>query len=312
MFISHISALEFWRKHRALPEERAERLTKITLPNTPPTTGQVRRTGLTLPVHITICSPIARWLSKTMQQHVLTDKVIPGCFLEVKDGLWVSSPEFCFLQMAGFLSLAQLIELGYEICGEYSLPVANDPNPPDRGFYYRKQLTSINRIGKFLANMPGAKGCQKAKRALRYLNENSASPMETKLSILLTLPYLLGGFGLIAPELNSRITPSKTERISTSKNFYTCDLFWPEYNLAAEYDSVQHHTGSNHINSDAKKKNSLILMGVTVITVTKQQLYRTRELEKVARILATRMGKRLRFKKNSFYKTHRELRKQLF
>jgi len=311
-FISHISALEYWRKHRTIPEDSAERRSGVLLPDNPPATELVLRAGLTLPVHIIISNPIARWSSKTMQQHVLTDKVTTGCFLKVEDELWVSSPEYCFLQMAGSLSLAKLIELGYEFCGAYSLPAANDANPPDRGFYYRKQLTSTKKLEAFISDMSGVRGYQKAKRALRYLIDNSASPMETKLSILLTLPYLLGGFGLIAPELNSRIIPSKTARKSTSKSFYTCDLFWPEYSLAVEYDSAQQHTGSEHINSDAKKKNALTLMGITVITVTKQQLYSTVELEKVARILATCLDKRLRFKKKSFVVNHSELRRQLF
>lgn len=160
--------------------------------------------------------------------------------------------------------------------------------------------------------MPAVRGSKKAKRAIRYLLDNSASPMETKLAILLTLPYLLGGYGFIAPELNSRIIPSKTVKRSVSKTFYSCDLYWPDYYLAVEYDSAQHHSGSEQINSDAKKKNALTLMGITVITVTKQQLYNGTEFEKVARVIANCLGKRLKFNKGSFALIHAELRRQLF
>ncbi|MCL1895345.1 MAG: hypothetical protein FWG03_02225 [Clostridiales bacterium] len=121
------------------------------------------------------------------------------------NGLMVSSPEFCFLQMAGQLTLAKLIELGYELCGVYSMPNADDKNVPERGFYNRQPLTSIKKLKAFLDSMPGVKGRKKAMRALRYLRDGSASPMETKLAILLTLPYMLGGYGFSLPEMNKRI-----------------------------------------------------------------------------------------------------------
>ena len=300
IFLSHSSALEYWRTHRMIAEDSGGRPRKHSLPVKPPATESVRRTGLSLPVHIMISNPKARRISLVMKQHVCTDEAPAGCFIKAAEGLWVSSPEFCFLQMAGALSLARLIELGYEICGLYSIPTADDTNPPERGFYNRNPLTNVKKLNAFIARVPGIRGNQKAKRALRYILDNSASPMETKLSILLTLPYLLGGYGLIAPELNYRIIPSKTARKFTSKTSYSCDLFWPEYNLAVEYDSAQHHSGSEQINSDAKKKNSLTLMGITVITVTKQQLYNTVEFEKVAIILANCLGKRLKYKKSIF------------
>jgi very-short-patch-repair endonuclease len=312
IFLSHSSALEYWRKHRVMTEDNVGRPKKYSLPDKPPATESVRQTGLSLPVHIMISNPKARRISQVMKQHICTDEAPAGCFVKAAEGLWVSSPESCFIQMAGVLSLAKLIELGYEICGLYSIPTADDTDLPERGFYYRNPLTSVKKLNAFIARVPGIRGNQKAKRAIRYLLDNSASPMETKLSILLTLPYLLGGYGLIAPELNNRIIPSKTARKFTSKTSYSCDLFWPEYNLAVEYDSAQHHSGSEQINSDAKKKNSLTLMGITVITVTKQQLHNTVEFEKVAIILANCLGKRLKYKKSSFTTAHKELREQLF
>ena len=54
--------------------------------------------------------------------------------------------------------------------------------------------------------------------------------------------------------------------------------------------------GKNHIANDAKKRNTLASMGVTVITVTKQQLFNSSEFEKAARVMAAFLGKRLQFK----------------
>ena len=312
IFISHSSALEYWRKHRVIPASKIRQPDKVLLPDNPPTTKSVKQIGLALPVHIMVGKPVSRWSSLTMKQHVQNNLTSTSCFINTADELWVSSPEFCFLQMATVLSLPRLVELGYEICGRYSLPTPDDQNPPERGFYYRDPLTNAKKLGVFVSHMLGTRGYQKAKRAIRYLLDNSASPMETKLSIILTLPYMLGGYGFQAPELNSRIIPSKTVKKSVSRAFYTCDLFWPDYFLAVEYDSAQHHSGSEQINSDAKKKNSLTLMGITVITVTKQQLHNGTEFEKVARVIANCLGKRRKFSKSSFALVHAELRRQLF
>ena len=311
VFISHQSALEYWRTHRALPHSNTQQRCRVTLPQNPPTTEQTKLTGLSLPLHILLREPNNRWASKTMRQHAFTGKTPEGCFMSTEEGLFVSSPEFCFLQLSGQMTLHRLIELGYELCGSYSMPAPGDSNVPERGFHLRQPLTSTKKLAVFAARMPGSSGHKKAMRALRYLLDGSASPMETKLSILLTLPYKLGGYGLIRPKLNSRINPSRIAILSSGKEYYVCDLFWPDHDLAVEYDSELFHTGLTHITADSKKRNALTMMGVTIITVTKQQLYSSMEFDKVARALANRLRKRLVFKNPDFAVAQRELRKQL-
>jgi len=311
IFISHQTALEYWRIRRRLPDVNKKRERQIALPKGPPVTAQVKQTGLTLPLHVMLNNPVNRWQSTAMKQHVFKGSIPADSFIDAEDGLMVSSPELCFFQLAGELTLVELIELGYELCGEYSMPSAGGENAPELGFYKREALTSTKKLDAFIALMSGVKGCKNARHAMRYLLDASASPMETKLSMLLTLPYKLGGFGLIPPELNSRIIPSKTTRKISDKNYYSCDLFWPDYNLAVEYDSDFFHTGSKQIANDAKKRNTLVSMGVTVITVTRQQLFNSLEFEKSARILAFFLGKRLRFKNPEFSAAHCALRDQL-
>ena len=253
----------------------------------------------------------ARRKRKAMRLHFFAGQTHEGCFIRIDDGLFVSSPEFCFLQMASLLPLAGLIELGYELCGTYSLPAAGDPNVPERGFHIRRPLTGTRRLTAFLDRMPGANGHQNAVKAVRYILEGSASPMETKLSIILTLPYRLGGFGFPTPELNFRVVPSKTDKKFSSKESYVCDLFWPDHDLAVEYDSVLFHAGQGQIANDSKKKNVLVMMDVTVISVTKQQLYSLGEFWKTAGAIAKCLGKRLKCDKPDFVAAHRDLHRQL-
>ena len=310
-FVTHQSALEYWRIRRTLPNDTASRRCRAALPNNPPATDLVKSFGLSLPIHIMLANHNSRWGSATMTQHIFAGETPVGCFTNTEQGFYVSSPEFCFLQMAGIMTFVELIELGFELCGTYSMPIKEDASVIKVGFYQRQALTNTKKLAKFLESLRGVKGSKKAKRALRYVLDGSASPMETKLSILLTLPYKSGGFGFVQPELNSRIIPSKTAKRSSSKKSYVCDLYWSDYDLAVEYDSEQFHTGFADIAKDSKKRNALTLMGVTVITVTKQQFYSAIEFEKVARVLANCLGKRLVFKNPSFSDAHHGLRNQL-
>jgi len=311
LFVGYNSALEYWRKRRKLPAKSAQRRYSAGLPEKTPAVEHLIFSGLTLPIHIVVGEAGARRLTRIVRSHVFTGETPVGCFMNIGRGFMVSSPEFCFLQMASLLTLIELIELGYELCGAYSLPLPNDKDVPEKGFYDRQQLTSTIKLKEFLDIMPGTRGHQKAMRALRYLKDGSASPMETKLTMLMTLPYGLGGFYFKMPELNKRISLPVSVRKYFRKNYYICDLYWPDEKVAVEYDSDQFHTGSERIANDSNKRNALALIGVQVVSVTKKQLYSSLEMEGAARTVAKHMGRRLFSKKSNFFAAHRTLRKQL-
>jgi len=311
LFISHQSALEFWRKRRKLPGNSADRRCNVVLSSEPARTEHLAFLDLVLPVHIVLGSQKTRRLSPVATQHVFSGETPIGCFMNIGNGVMVSSPEFCFLQMASQLTLIELIELGYELCGVYSLPLAYDKKVPACGFYQRKQLTDTRKLGDFLEGMTGTKACEKARRAVRYIQDNSASPMETKLAMLITLPYKLGGFGFKMPQLNYRINLPMSAKKYFSKDYYICDIYWPDEKVAVEYDSDKFHTGSERIANDSNKRNALALQGIQVISVTRKQLYRFKELDGAAKTLAKHLGKRLFPKKGDFATVRLKLRSQL-
>jgi len=310
-FISHQSALEYWRRSLKLPGESADRRCKVALPDRPVEVEPHTFSGFTLPAHIMIGDRGARQRSEIIKQHLFSGETPVGCFMNIGDERMVSSPEFCFLQMAERFTLVELIELGYELCGGYSLPLEEDPDIPERGFYNRRPLTSVNKLKGFLESTPGVKEYRKAKRAVHYMLDGAVSPMETKLAIFLTLPFMLGGYGFDMPELNYRITLVKAARKNFNKDYYVCDIFWPDEKIGVEYDSDQQHTGSDRIAKDSKRRNALNSIGIRVVSVTKQQLHCPVELESVARTIAKHKNRRLFLNKSRFDKAHKELRKQL-
>jgi len=272
--------------------------------------------GLTHPLEITLGTLRAGRKSSLVRFHVCSKALPEGSIIDVGEGLFVTSPEYCFFQLANELPLAKLVQLGLELCGSYTLP-ANDtdregPELAKRGFRDHLALTSKEKLSSLLARTEGRFDQRYLSRALRYIEDGSASPMETILTILLTLPYRYGGYGFPMPELNGTVKPGRTTKQSSSKKLFRCDLYWRELDLVVEYDSDSHHSSYEQIAQDAMKRNSLLAMDMTVITVTRLQLRSTVEFERVARQLAIHFDRRLRNDENpKFIKTRRHLRKLL-
>jgi very-short-patch-repair endonuclease len=272
--------------------------------------------GLTSPLDILVNNDRARKASEHFVSHTCKGPFGRGCFVSVSDDLVVCSPELTFLLMAKDLSLHALIELGYELCGTYdvarrSVVTEEGIAEGSPGIRSCDPLTTVAKLRLFVAQKAGLNGHQKAVRALRYIADNSASPMETVLNMMLTLPYALGGYGLRMPILNHRIDVSDRAKKAASKTFYVCDLYWPDANVAVEYDSDAFHTGAQRIANDSKRRNALIFMGVQVVVVTRQQIYNSVEFNKVVRLLAKNLSKQLRYKNPGFANKHLELRKLL-
>ena len=251
-----------------------------------------------------------------MQPHVCGHPLPEGSLIDVGGGLFVCSPELCFFQMASQLRFAKLLELGFELCGTYILPVqgvhGEGADEAKMQLYNRTPLTSKERLSAFLAHAEGVFGQRRFSKVLQFIVDRSASPRETTLFLLLALPYKYGGYGFPKPELNAKVMPTKAAKEMSSKKFFRCDLFWPEHNVAVEYESDLIHLTPQKIASDSMKRNSLIAMGITVITVTNKQIVSTVEFERVAKQLAVSLGRRLRNGENrGFINARRELRSVL-
>ena len=289
-FISHQSALEFWRQAQAKDIRDAKRL-RVKGPPAKPLDARELYTknpwGLSMPVSVLVGSNNACKATRGLECYIGSGPFPVGSFLAIS-GLTVSSPELCIMQMASILSFTDLVKLGYEFCGTYRLDKESEAI---RGFRDDKPLTSVAKLDSYIAMASGLKGCKKARKALRYITENSASPMETALAMMLSLPYRLGGYGFPLPLLNCRI--SVTTDTKKKAETRRCDLYWPDAQVDIEYDSDAYHVGSDRISKDAIRRNVLASVGVTVVTVSRMQILKTAELRQVAKVLSKLLDKRL-------------------
>lgn len=208
------------------------------------------------------------------------------------------------------LALLELVRLAYGICGTYTMWQTGGEAPGE--FRKRSPLSSIAELRTFAEGARGLPGRNLALRALGYAGDGSASHMETAMKMLLFGPTCLGGYGLGHPLHNYRIPkPEYQDRKACELSEFECyslDLALPEKRLALEYDSDRWHVGSERINRDAKRRNALVGMGWTVITVTNGQIRTVSGCEEIAREIAAVTGKRIRIQTSDFRDRQEEMR----
>lgn len=303
--LSHISALEYWRSVRI--GSRSFRAVEDAIPllDGVPNKDALAEPGpwwLSRPLHVLVGGSVTRRSSSQVASHVQSTPLPARSVLDTCNGFCVCSPELCFLQMATIMTLPKLIELAFEFCGTY------DTNVDD--VRSCMPLTTVEKLAAFAERAGQIRGRVKALRALRYAANGSASPRETILTMVLSLPYVLGGYGIEMPLLNYRIDLGKREQRIAGRAYLVCDLYWPAAKLDVEYDGGL-HVDVDRVSKDSMRRDALVAMGITVLTVTNWQLNDGGELNGIAHVIAGRIGKQLRYRDPKFTQANRALRKEL-
>ena len=272
MIVSHISALEFWRSALSDkgPARRACRACAV--PVAAPSTADAREHPL---VRIGIASPPLHVLAldgrRRSTPHLVVHQThalpagslrafkVPGC----SEPLLVTSPELTFVHLASLFSLPRTVRVGYEWCGTY----APDESMPF-GLRSRDPLTTVAKLDSFVSRIGSVRGVKNARFALAHVLKGSASPRESTLAELLTLPYTCGGSNVAHPRMNAVIPLGKRSAWTTGSSFFKCDLLWQDEGVAVEYDGTLSHTGPARIAEDAARRNALESLGLTVVTAT--------------------------------------------
>ena len=189
----------------------------------------------------------------------------------------VCSPELLFIQAAKSCSALEATALGFELCGSY------------RG---SKPLTTPEELSSFADKAQGVSGAKQARRYARHVLPNATSPEVTRIAMLVHLPRSLGGLGVSAPQLDARIpAPDEAARIIGSRHFAP-DLFWPELNVAVEYDSREWHSAQTHAEHTRRKELAYSLAGVDVISLDQKQVRDLDLMRKIFEEIDHKLGNR--------------------
>ncbi len=166
----------------------------------------------------------------------------------------------------------------------------------DWGFYNREnRLTSCKRIASFADSVSGTHGLGKLRTVLKYILDNSASPMETALALMVTGPARIGGMGFKGATLNHRVNTAHGER--------RIDLLWAEQKFGLEYQGFDSHEGWTNRVKDDRRRNAIAAEGIDIASVYYQDLASPFHFDALVGNIARIMNKRVRITtKNHRYK----------
>lgn len=237
------------------------------------------------PAHLLVPDASCRRHSPFFVSHVHKNPSPPNSFVKTTGNVMIVSAELNYLQMASKLSKAQLSEYATNLCASFCADKAT------KTLHQRNnQLTTITSLQKYLVGLERYSGLAKAQRCLAWAAEGSASPMETKLFLLLCLAQNEGGYGLPRATLNYRINPGRGRTLS-NQNWYVADLCWPDKRVIVEYDGASYHTD---LNSDKRRVNALESLGWSVFCASKHEMFDLQALNLFAKQVAQSLGKRMR------------------
>ena len=215
------------------------------------------------PIHLMVNDKRLIRASRTIVTHVNTVELPKGSFVKLRDGLYVVSPELCLVQMARYLSDAQLVELAMNFCASYYI------HPLTSRIDKRKhQATTPASLADYVNRSP-LRGSLKAANCMPLVLSGSRSPVETKLSILLRKVTSRGGDGFPVHALNHYVSADDRDNVAEQNEFYI-DIAYPKQHVGIEYYGEEYHKDSA---KDRRRLNALRAMGWSILTLEKQQLY---------------------------------------
>lgn len=245
-------------------------------------------------VDITVSGQSDRFSNKGKKVHSC-QLALPAGAVVLRNGTWVASPELLFLELASKLSIHRFILLGLQLC-------SHKQGRPSEA------VTTKQRLTAFLAKTPGHLGHRKALRAVKYIENGSASVMESIAYMILRLPHSLGGYGLNGAVFNYEIKLIREAQIRLRQNCYFVDLYYRHAKVAVEYDSFAFHNSPLEQGKDLIRSAVLERHGIDVMHMSTIQLYDSEACKDFAYNLATHLNKRIRIRTNKFDKYHVLLR----
>ncbi|HWQ78498.1 MAG TPA: hypothetical protein VN381_06765, partial [Anaerovoracaceae bacterium] len=277
-YLSHFSAAQEWK-----------------IPNIEAVLGfEIEETD---PAHTTVSLPDARLRANGKRVHSC-ELDLPAGAVTTRNDKAVASPELLFLELACTLSIHRLILLGLQLC---SHPVGS----------HSEAATTKKKLIKFLEKARGHRGHRKALRAAKYLENGSASIMESLAYMILTLPHALGGYGLNGAVFNQEIMLKNEARTLLGQGRCFVDLYYRRAKLAVEYDSFAYHSSPSEQGKDGVRSAILKRQGIDVMHMSTIQLYNRDACRDFAYNLAARLGKRMYIRAKRFDETHVLMRELL-
>ncbi len=302
------SSAEFWKS--SFPTHYNYAFNTRALTNLPPEYKVTATAALSTAERFSLTTPLSLIPSSINRTHVgkyyichwQKAGVPPNSFFKIPNlNIYVACPELTFLHAARHLSFASLVQLGFELCSQYYA------DQSERfGQARRTLVTTSEQIIAYAKASNHISGCAKALHAAKYVLNDSNSPMETRLAIMLELPIRLGGYGLGELEMNGAISLSKHGRELIGTSEIRGDLVWRKKRLAVEYNSKTVHNNDVTYYNDNNRDTALKDSGWQYIGVTPDNIKTFSSMENIAEIIRRQLGRRAKKELLSSYEKERQ------
>ena len=183
----------------------------------------------------------------------------------------------------------ELLRLGMELCSRYcvdrdELLISMNSEPS----------TSKSKLTEYLSTIDTSYGIDKARTAVGKLMDGSASPWETAVALMLSLPTRMGGFELPKPKLNKSHPLSAMGKRLVGASSLRPDMLWEKEGVAIEYDSDVFHTSTESLRRDSARRKALEASGLNVLTLRSRDFGDFKTLFDNVCVLRQRLGMRNR------------------
>lgn len=266
-------------------------------------------------LHLLVGTAAARRRREPLECHVHSGALPKGALMRVAPDVYCVSPGFAALQYARGRTLAEAYALLMELLGTYSLaPDAtlslswgglwpDRPERPDgpaveQTHYRCAPVVTIRKL-KALARWASGPADATFRKAVELVRPGSASPAESIMCGVFSVPMRYGGFGCSAlPKggmlLNHQVDfTGQAVLMASGMPYAVCDAFIPAANTDLEYNGIGHEEENARIH-DGARNNGLRGMNVKVIVVNRDQMRDISALEAIAQSMYRDAGVRFR------------------
>lgn len=250
-------------------------------------------------------------LTKDIVNHVCSVNLPTRSFVKIRcsdkeiqskifDKVVISSPELVFLQLAEnklSMSFIGLALYGMELCGKY---VVSDCGQGFSGV--KTPLTTKIKIQNYLTRVTSKhiRGFIRAKYTVKWIANNSASPMESKMYIVLCGPRKYGAYQIKSAVLNKKISLSEGAKIICGQTYIIPDMKIKNFNIAIEYDSKQYHEKYIQGQKDKRRRDALCHDGWKVFTIVNTQIGNINIMNNIVKDIVKAYGRQLEIRTANF------------
>ena len=178
------------------------------------------------------------------------------------------------------LAVMAVAALITELCGTYSFSATDQIG--EECCFGREPVLSMSELNRYLSEARGIRGLRLARRAAKLAFENSFSPRETCIALMLCSPPCYGGLGLSRPVLNSPLTFTDHQRTLLWHESMRPDLFWELYRLVIEYNGGTHDSLESKTEDDRRTLDYAVC-GIEVFTIRDSDISSVLAMEQLGR-----------------------------